>query len=71
LHNLAKEGKKKLLVFSPAFVADCIETLDEIQVEYANEFKDMGGEEIHMVESLNDNPKWIEALKRMVLENGN
>jgi ferrochelatase len=45
--------------------------LDEIQVEYANEFKDMGGEEIHMVESLNDNPKWIEALKRMVLENGN
>lgn len=71
LHNLAKAGKKKLLVFSPAFVADCIETLDEIQVEYANEFKEMGGEEVHMVESLNANPKWIEALKRMVLENGN
>lgn len=71
LHDLAKQGKKKLLVFSPAFVADCIETLDEIQVEYANEFKEMGGEEVHMVESLNGSPKWIEALKRMVLENGN
>lgn len=71
LHQLANEGKKRLLVFSPAFVSDCIETLDEIQVEYANEFKEMGGEEVHMVESLNDNPKWIEALKKMVLENGN
>jgi len=71
LHNLAKEGKKKLLVFSPAFVADCIETLDEIQVEYANEFKELGGEEVHMVESLNTHPKWIQALKKMVLENGN
>ena len=71
LHNLAHEGKKRLLVFSPAFVADCIETLDEIVVEYANEFKEMGGEELHLVESLNGNPKWIEALKKMVLENGN
>lgn len=71
LHGLAKSGKKKLLVFSPAFVADCIETLDEIQVEYANEFRELGGEQVDMVESLNDNPKWIEALKNMVLENGN
>lgn len=65
LHNLAEKGVKKLLVFSPAFVADCIETLDEIQVEYANEFKELGGEEVAMVESLNDDPKWIGVLKRL------
>ncbi len=69
LHNLAAEGKKRLLVFSPAFVADCIETLDEILVEYADEFKAMGGEEVAMVESLNDNPRWIKALKKLVLSN--
>ena len=71
LHDLAKKGKKRLLVFSPAFVADCIETLDEILVEYADEFKAMGGETVDMVESLNTNPKWIESLRRMVLGNTN
>lgn len=65
LHDMADRGYKKLLVFSPAFVADCIETLDEIQVEYANEFKALGGEEITMVESLNADPKWIKVLERL------
>ncbi len=67
LEHLAEEGKKKLLVFSPAFVADCIETLDEIMVEYADEFKAMGGEKVQLVESLNDDPKWIEALRRLAV----
>ncbi|WP_033563524.1 ferrochelatase [Sphingobacterium sp. SYP-B4668] len=71
LHDLAKRGIKKLLVFSPAFVADCIETLDEISVEYAHEFKAAGGEEVQLVESLNDNPKWIETLKSLALNNKN
>ncbi|QBQ39872.1 ferrochelatase [Sphingobacterium psychroaquaticum] len=65
LHHLAEKGVKKILVFSPAFVADCIETIDEIQVEYANEFKELGGEEVAMVESLNDDPQWINVLKRL------
>ena len=55
------------MVFSPAFVADCIETIDEIQVEYADEFKAMGVEEVKLVESLNLNPKWIQLLKKMAL----
>ncbi len=67
LHQLAESGVKKLLVFSPAFVSDCIETLDEIQVEYADEFKAAGGEEVTMVESLNDDPEWIEVLERFAL----
>lgn len=69
LHDLAQQGKKKLLVFSPAFVADCIETLDEILVEYAYEFKAMGGEEVAMVESLNSHPQWIKALKELATSN--
>ena len=64
----AKEGKKKLLIFSPAFVADCLETLYEIGTEYDDIFKEHGGEKVTLVESLNGNAKWIEALKNMVLK---
>ena len=64
----AKEGKKNILVFSPAFVADCLETIYEIGTEYNDLFKKYGGEKITLVESLNDSPKWIEALKKMVLK---
>ena len=66
LKKLAGEGKKRLLVFSPAFVADCLETLYEITVEYHEEFKALGGEHVQLVESLNDSPVFIEALAEMV-----
>ncbi|WP_231459198.1 MULTISPECIES: ferrochelatase [unclassified Pedobacter] len=66
LKKLASEGKKRLLVFSPAFVADCLETLYEITVEYHEEFKELGGEHVQLVESLNDNPKFIDALAGMI-----
>ena len=65
----AKKGAKKLLVFSPAFVADCLETTVEIGIEYQKIFKDNGGEKVQLVESLNDLPMWIETLKKMVLKN--
>lgn len=65
LKKLAAEGKKRLLVFSPAFVADCLETIYEITVEYHEEFKTLGGEHVQLVESLNDDPKFIEALVDM------
>ena len=67
VEQLAKDGKKKILVFSPAFVADCLETIYEIGVDYEHIFKQNGGEKLQLVESLNENPKWIEALKNMVL----
>jgi ferrochelatase len=69
IEEKAKEGKKRILVFSPAFVADCLETIFEIGIEYEEIFKEHGGEKIQLVESLNDHPKWIEALKNMVLAN--
>jgi protoporphyrin/coproporphyrin ferrochelatase len=65
----AKKGAKKLLVFSPAFVADCLETTIEIGVEYQKLFEENGGEKIQLVESLNDHPMWIDALKDLVLKN--
>jgi ferrochelatase len=55
-------------VFSPAFVADCLETNVEIGIEYQKLFLENGGEKIQLVESLNDHPAWIEALKNMVLK---
>ena len=63
IESLAKEGKKRLLVFSPAFTSDCLETLYEIAVEYDELFKKHGGEKVQLVESLNDHPVWIEALE--------
>ena len=65
----AKKGAKLLLVFSPAFVADCLETLIEIGVEYQKLFEEHGGEKIQLVESLNDHPLWIETLKEIVINN--
>lgn len=63
----AKKGAKRLLVFSPAFVADCLETLIEIGIEYQKLFEEHGGEKVQLVESLNDHPMWIETLKEMVI----
>lgn len=67
--KLAKEGKKSLLVFCPAFVADCLETVYEVTTEYGDEFKALGGERVQLVESLNDSPMWIDALEKMVRDN--
>jgi protoporphyrin/coproporphyrin ferrochelatase len=64
--RLAKEGKKKILVFSPAFVADCLETLYEIGTEYDEIFREHGGEKIQLVPSLNANDKWVEGLKKII-----
>ena len=64
--GLAAEGKKKLLVFSPAFVADCLETIYEIGVEYDTEFRHLGGEKVQLVESLNDSDLFVECLVDMV-----
>jgi len=69
LDTLAKEGKKKVLVFSPAFVCDCLETIDEIGNEYRQEFLSKGGESLDLVEGLNDHPLWIEALYDLVSHN--
>ena len=62
----AKKGDKNILAFAPAFVSDCLETVYEISVEYNELFKEHGGEKIQLVESLNDSPEWIKAMKSIL-----
>jgi ferrochelatase len=64
--ELAGKGIKKVLAFSPAFVADCLETTIEVGEEYKEMFIELGGEQWDLVESLNDTPIWIELLKDLV-----
>lgn len=66
LEAQAHKGAKRILVFSPAFVADCLETLIEISEEYQEEFEKMGGEKVDLVPSLNDDPRWMDVVARLV-----
>ena len=68
VEECARKGMKKILVFSPAFTADCLETIIEIGDEYQEIFKEHGGEKVQLVESLNDHPLWIKCLKELVTE---
>ena len=68
IESLAKEGKKKILVFSPAFVADCLETTIEIGDEYQEIFEENGGQKVQLVESLNDNDTWVDCLEQIILK---
>ncbi len=65
--ELAQKGAKKILVFSPAFVADCLETVYEISEEYQKIFKENGGENVILVKSLNSSDVWVNAVKEIVL----
>ena len=65
LQALAGQGVKKLLVMCPAFVADCIETLEEIGDRGLEQFKAAGGESLQLVPCLNDHPSWVAALKTL------
>lgn len=69
VEDCAKKGMKKILIFSPAFTADCLETIIEIGEEYQDIFKENGGDKVQLVESLNDHPLWIQCLKEIVLAN--
>ena len=62
LDELAKAGKKRLAVLCPAFVADCLETVEEIGIRARAQFKAAGGEELTLVPSLNATPAWIDAV---------
>ncbi|MDP4267807.1 MAG: ferrochelatase [Bacteroidota bacterium] len=67
IREKAKAGIKKILVVSPSFVADCIETIEEIQSRYRALFISCGGHELQLVESLNDSDTWTQCLKEIVI----
>jgi len=62
VEDLAKAGAKRLLVLSPAFVSDCLETTIEIGEEYKNIFLEHGGVQLDLVQSLNTNHDWANFL---------
>lgn len=68
LEELPKAGVKKLLVVCPAFVSDCLETLEEIAEEGKETFLHAGGESFRMIPCLNVHPLWVEALAKWVQE---
>ena len=62
----AKKGDKRILFFSPAFVADCLETIIEIGDEYQELFEEHGGEKVDLVPSCNDKAEWVDTLEKMI-----
>ena len=66
LAELPKRGVKRLLVICPAFVSDCLETLEEIGLRGRESFLSAGGEAFAQIPCLNEHPLWIAALEKMV-----
>lgn len=62
LVELAKNGIKDVLVICPAFVTDCLETLEEIAIEGESTFKSAGGNSLQLIPCLNDHPNWVDLV---------
>jgi ferrochelatase len=68
LIELAKTGKKRILVFSPSFTADCLETIHEVGTEYFELFEEHGGEHLDLVPSMNTDEPWVNYLTDIILK---
>ncbi|MDP9013244.1 MAG: ferrochelatase [Pseudomonadota bacterium] len=66
LEALARQGVRKLTVVSPSFAVDCLETLEEIAVEYRDKFLELGGESLTLVPALNDGDGHVEVLASLI-----
>ena len=66
IEGLAKDGAKNILVVSPSFTGDCLETIFEIGVEYEELFIEKGGQKLDYVPSLNSNDNWVKCIEGMV-----
>ena len=68
VENFAKSGTKKMAIVTPAFVSDCLETLEEIAMEAREDFIEKGGKELHVIPCLNDDIEWVEVLSKWIEE---
>jgi protoporphyrin/coproporphyrin ferrochelatase len=66
IHELRNKGVKRLAILSPAFVADCLETLEEIAIGLKERWLELGGEQLVLVPSLNAHPTWVDAVVEMI-----
>ena len=71
LQQMPAEGIKKLLILCPAFVSDCLETLEEIKIRGKEIFMEAGGESFEMIPCLNTNSLWVEAIEGYVSDHKN
>jgi len=69
MSQLIQGGKRNLLIASPSFVADCLETLEEIGMRAKAHWEDLGGKEFTLVPCLNSHPLWIKGLANIVKKN--
>tara|TARA_B100000073_G_scaffold29463_1_gene22544 strand:- start:28 stop:1029 length:1002 start_codon:yes stop_codon:yes gene_type:complete len=67
--NLAKNGTKHLQIISPGFSVDCLETLEEIDIQYRELFEEHGGEKYSYIPCLNDSDDQIELVKSLIMNN--
>jgi len=70
LPELAARGVKRLAIACPAFVADCLETLEEIAIRGRDQWLELGGEELALVPSLNSDPAWVDAIVAIIRRHG-
>ncbi|MGA8852891.1 MAG: ferrochelatase, partial [Christiangramia sp.] len=68
IERFGKQGMKKLAIVTPAFVSDCLETLEEIAMEGEEIFHEVGGEDFTVVPCLNDREEWVKVLSRWIDE---
>lgn len=66
IEELARQGVRRILVFCPSFVADCLETLEEVAIGLNERFKQLGGEELQLVPCPNDSDEWVRGFSAIV-----
>ena len=66
INKMPAKGIKNLAVVTPAFVADCLETLEEIAMEADHQFKEHGGEKFRAIPCLNDDDAWMDTMARWI-----
>ena len=64
--RFAKKGIKNMAIVTPAFVSDCLETLEEIGMEAAEDFEEKGGEELHVIPCINNRTDWVNVMSRWI-----
>jgi len=70
LRGLAERGMKRVAVSCPSFVADCLETLEEIAIRGRETFIAAGGDELRLIPSLNSDPAWVDTVSGWIRELG-
>lgn len=66
LTELSKKGIKNIAIACPSFVADCLETLEEVGIRAAEQWQELGGERLVLLPSLNSDPTWVQAVAGMI-----